>query len=175
MAFDLTPVLTGILSAGSSAFNEAGTPPGRVELTPGNLPAWDDCCAGQLYLRVVEIFPSGSPFPVFDSAQAGAAGKCAVKLMAVHLAIGIIRCAHSIDGDGDAPTPQQVTSDGYQMIEDMQILLDVIMCQVETIRKVMKVKLDRWAPQGVNGGCHGGEWNFFIAVDPCLTCPEDVA
>lgn len=172
MAFDLKPVLQGILSAAASAFEEAGTPPGRVELTPGGLPAWDDCCEGQLYLRVVEVFPSGSPFPAFDSAQQGAGGTCSVKLMAVHLALGMIRCAHTLDNDGVAPTPDEVSSDGNQMVDDMQILLDVIMCKVESISKVMKIKLDRWAPQGVNGGCHGGEWNFVIAMDPCL-CPEE--
>lgn len=173
MAFDLKPVLQGILSASASAFEEAGTPPGRVELTPGNLPAWDDCCEGQLYLRVIEIFPSGNPFPVFDSAQQGAAGKCAIKLMAVHLGLGIMRCAHTIDNDGNAPTPGEVTSDGNQMVDDMQILLDVIVCELEkSFKRIMKVKLDRWAPQGVSGGCHGGEWGFFIAMDPCLCPPE---
>lgn len=173
MAFDLKPVLKGILSAAASAFEEAGTPPGRVELSPGNLPAWDDCCEGQLYIRVLEIFPSGAPFPEFDSDQKGAAGKCAIKLMAVHLGLGMIRCAHTLDDDGHAPTPEEVTEDGDEMLDDMQTLLDVIVCELESIKGVMKVKLDRWSPQGVQGDCHGGEWAFFIAMDPCL-CPTGV-
>lgn len=173
MAVDLKPILNGVLSAASSAFEEAGTAPGRVELTPGNLPAWDDCCEGQLYLRVIEVFPS-LPFPQFDVDQKGAGGACAIKLLDVHIGLGIIRCAHSIDDDNNAPTPEEVTSDGFEMLDDMSTLLEVVVCQLEGIRGIMKIKLDRWTPQGVNGGCHGGEWGVHLAVDPCL-CKETVA
>lgn len=170
MAADLKPILNGILSAAASAFQEAGTPPGRVELSPGLLPAWDDCCEGQLYLRVVEVFPSGSPFPQFDQEQRGVGGSCSIKLLAVHLALGMIRCAATVDNDGNPPTAAEVTMDGNEMVDDMQVLLDVIACDLGSVSRIMKVKLDRWTPQGVQGGCHGGEWGFFIAVDPCL-CP----
>lgn len=171
MAVDLKPILHGILSAASSALETAGVPTGRVELTPGTLPAWDDCCAGQLYLRVKEMFPS-APFPQFDQAQRGAAGAlCAINLLDVYVGLGVIRCAHAVDEDGNAPTPTEVSEDGDEMVDDAMLLLNVILCDLKSIRGIQQVKLDRWVPQGVNGGCHGGEWGIHLAVDPCVTCP----
>jgi len=171
MAVDLKPILRGVLSAASSALIEAGVPTGRVELTPGNLPAWDDCCEGQLYLRVIEIFPA-APFPQFDANQRGAAGAlCAINMLDVHIGLGVIRCAHKIDDDLKAPTPEEVTGDGEEMVDDAMILLNTILCDLKGIKGIMQMKLDRWAPQGVNGGCHGGEWGIHLAVDPCVQCP----
>lgn len=172
MARDYSTVLKGILSASASALNEAGVPPGRVELTPGVAPAWDDCCSGQLYLRVVEVFPSagaGAAFPQMDSAQRGVGGRaCGFHMVAVHIGLGIIRCASTLDDDGSAPTPAEVTADGDEMLDDMAMLLDVLACEVGSLPGVMAVKVNRWTPQGVEGGCHGGEWGAYIGLDPCL-------
>ena len=167
---DLKPILQGILSANASAFVEAGTPPGRVELTPGLLPAWDDCCQGQLYLRVREVFPTG-PFPSFDSAQKGVNSACAIKLLSVSFAVGMMRCAATLDDNGNSPTPEQVSADGNLMLDDMNTILQTLVCTVPTIKGIQSLKMDRWVPQGVNGGCHGGEWGAMIAVDPCLCKP----
>lgn len=169
MSRDYTPILAAILEEARLALAE--NPPARVELTPGLLPAWDDCCAGQLYLRVIEIYPTagvGAAFPAIDSSQRGAGLACAVKLMAVHIGLGVIRCAHTVDDNGNPPTPAEVTADASEMLDDMSALLDVIVCQVPGVSGVMQVKLDRWQPQGVEGGCHGGEWGAYLAIDPCL-------
>lgn len=179
MAADLTPTLQGILSAAASALNEAGREPGRIELTPGNLPAWDDCCDGQLYLRVVEVYPTAgknSPFPQLDAAQSGAAGSvCSIHALAVHIGLGIIRCAATLDQDGNSPTSAAVTADAVLMLADMAALLDVLVCTVPSIRGVMALKMDRWIPQGVDGGCAGGEWGAYFAVNPCLCSDPLVA
>lgn len=176
MAVDYAPTLKQVLSAAASALNEAGRPPGRVELIPGLLPAWDDCCEGQLYLRVIEIYPTagnGSPFPQIDTQQRGAAGSaCAIHALAVHIGLGIIRCVHSLDDEGVAPKPEQVTNDGTLMLADMADLLDVLVCEVpNSVRGVMALKIDRWTPQGAEGGCAGGEWSAYLAMDPCLCGP----
>lgn len=168
---DYSLVLKGILSAAASALNAERRSPGRTELTPGTLPAWDDCCEGQLYLRTIEIFPSGSPFPAIDTQQRGVGVACSINMLAVHLGLGVIRCAATLDDNGAAPSPQAVTDDADEMLDDMATLLDVIACTAPTIPGVQQLKIDRWTPQGVEGGCHGGEWGFYIAVDPCL-CQE---
>lgn len=170
MDYTYAPILQSVLSAASSAFTEEGRPPGRVELTPGLLPAWDDCCKGQLYLRVMEVFPS-SPFPTFDTSQQGANLQCAIKMLDLHIGLGIIRCAATVADDTTPPTPEQVSADGVLMLNDMQTLLSVILCTVPTLPRIQKVKLDRWIPQGVQGGCGGGEWGVHLAVDPCVVCP----
>lgn len=173
MARDYGPILAQILTAANAALTDSGAPPGRVELVPGQRPAWDDCCEGQLYLRVVEIYPSvgtgqTAPFPAIDTQQRGAG--CGIRLLAFHLALGVIRCAAVVNDDGTPPTPGEVTADGLEAMADMSVLLDVLTCDVPGMTGVMKMKLDKWTPQGVNGGCHGGEWSFYIAVDPCLPC-----
>lgn len=168
---DLTPLLNGVLSAAASALEEQGRPTGRVERTPGLLPAWDDCCAGQLYLRVIEVFPT-APFPQFDAAQKGAAGSvCAIHMLAVRIGLGIIRCAAVLDDKGRPPTPARVQADADEMMDDMATLLDVLVCTVAKMPGVLAFKMDRWQPQGVDGSCHGGEWGAYLAVDPCL-CSE---
>ena len=55
-------------------------------------------------------------------------------------------------------------------MEDLDTMLNVIVCKVPEVAGVTRVKVGRWVPQGVQGGCHGGEWTFYAAVDPCLTC-----
>lgn len=172
---DLTPINTGILSAAASALNDEGRAPGRVELTPGNVPAWDDCCKGQLYLRTIEVYATAgrnTPFPQIDTSQSGAAGsRCTIHALAVHIGLGILRCAATLDSQGKAPTPARVTNDAVQMYDDMNTLLNVLVCDVPSVKGVMALKIDRWQPSGVEGGCVGGEWGAYYAIDPCLCQP----
>lgn len=172
MSVDLSTILRGVLSAASSALNEADRPTGRVELTPGLLPAWDDCCDGQLYLRVIEIYPSvgvGSPFPQIDTTQRGpASSTCSIKMLAVHIGLGVLRCAATVDEQGNSPTSSQVSEDEELILADMSTLLDVLVCESHKLPGIQQMKLDRWQPQGPQGGCAGGEWGAYFAVDPCL-------
>jgi hypothetical protein len=172
---DYVPILDGVLSAAASALNAQGRPTGRVERTPGILPAWDDCCEGQLYLRLIEVYPTagkGAPFPQFDAAQQGAAGgTCSLHALGFRIGLGVIRCAATVDDDGNAPAPVAVTADADVMLDDMATLLDVLVCTVAKMPGVMALKMDRWQPKGVEGGCHGGEWGAVLALDPCLCQP----
>lgn len=176
---DLEPILTSILSAASSALNEAGVPASLVHLAPGTTPAWDNCCegGGQLWLRVVEVYPTSGgrgSFPAIDTQQQGVAGGCGIHLLAVHLALGVMRCAHTVNDQGVPPTGPEMTSDALATLTDLSVLLDVIGCEVPDVVGVQSAKVDRWNPQGVLGGCAGGEWGFFVAVDPCLCKPLPV-
>lgn len=171
--FDLAPVLTSILSAASSSLNDAGVPAALVHVAPGQQPAWDNCCegGGQLWLRVVGVYPTSggrAAFPAIDTQQQGVGVGCGVHLLAVHLALGVMRCAHTISDRGVPPTADEMTDDAFATLTDMGLLLDVIGCEVPALPRVQSMKVDRWTPQGVQGGCVGGEWGFFIAVDPCL-------
>lgn len=169
------PLMTSILSVAASALNEAEVPAHLVHLSPGNLPAWDGCCSGggQLWLRLAEAYPSagiGAAFPAIDAAQRGVG--CGVNLLALRLGLGIMRCAHTIDSRGKAPTSAQMSGDALATYDDLGLLLDVITCEVPTLPGAMSVKVDRWTPQGVQGGCVGGEWGFYVAFDPCLCQPQ---
>lgn len=174
MARNFRPIYTSILSAAASAINPAN-PVGLTHVAPGLLAAWDDCCSGQLYLRTIEVYPTAgrnTPFPQFDAGQPGVG--CGVNLLAFHLALGVIRCAHTIDDNGTPPTADEMTGDAFDAIDDLSLLLDVISCDLLGLPGIMGVKVGRWQPQGVQGGCHGGEWDFYAAVDPCICTPVEV-
>lgn len=171
----LEPVLTSILSAASSALSEAGLPAELVHLSPGDIPSFDNCCegGGQLWLRLAEVFPTAgqdAAFPALDSAQKGG---CGVNLLALHLALGVMRCAHTIDERGRFPSGPEMTEDALGSYDDLMILLNVIVCDLDKLTGVQRVKVDRWSPRGVQGGCAGGEWGFFVAFDPCLCQPPE--
>lgn len=175
---DYGPTFVGILSAAASALSEKGRGTALVHLAPGNEAAWDNCCegGGQTYLRVGEIYPTagqGSPFPNIDAAQRGVG--CGVTLLALHLYLGVIRCAHTLDDHGTPPTATEMSDDALSALADMAILLDVISCRVPEVWGVQQVKVGQWTPQGVLGGCAGGEWEFYVAVDPCIDCSEPAA
>lgn len=162
-------ILFAVLEEARKALEAAGRAPGRVVLAPGTTAAWDDCCEGQLYLRVPEVFPSAT-FPQFDTAQKGVSLSCAIKMLNVRIGLGVIRCAATVKDDGNAPTAAEVSADGTMMLDDMATLLEVITCKLQGIKGIETVKLDRWIPQGVQGGCHGGEWGVHLAIYPCLPC-----
>jgi len=133
--------------------------PSRViEVAPGSVVAWDDCCGGQLWSRVVVVEP-------FIGRQSGASLPCGVLYWNVRVALGIIRCAHTLTDSGNAPAAHLVAQDGQEMLRDLAVLQEVVLCHPQT-RSILN-----WTPLGPQGGCHGGEWQFTISVGTCA-CPE---
>lgn len=180
---DLPGILTPLVETVAKVLEDAGRPVGLAHLVPGVLPAWDNCCegAGQAYLRVIEVYPTAgsgqppTPFPQRDTMQrgVGAGGGCSINLLALHLGLGVIRCAHSVDDHGNPPTAAEMTSDAAGMLDDMGLLLEVI-TQVFTAHKALpKVIVGSWTPRGPEGGCVGGEWTLYAALDPCLGVIEE--
>lgn len=143
-----------------------GREPGRiVPIVPGTEPAWDDCCAGQLYGQVLEIAPSGDRSPTPGGIACGVTGWVA------SLAIGLLRCAHTVDDRGRAPSAEHVYSDGREMLHDMRVIHDALLASRAT-RSVIG-----WSPLTVEGGCHGGEWRFTVRLPlypPIAVAGEEV-
>lgn len=157
--------LTSVLEAYSSAAGQLLDPtPGRVVLlAPGQEAAWDDCCDGQVWVRLVNVEPT----PTFDPSRRGGLGVCATPFFVVTAEIGVTRCAAVFDDNrGTAPTPAAITADGEQSVADMSTLLGVLACDDNT-RSIVS-----WTPTGPMGGCHGGYWTFTLAVDNCIQCQE---
>lgn len=161
MSSSLEPTLEAILRKAVSAFAEQGTLPKEVFLAPGAEVAHDNCCdgGGELYLRVVEIYPTGRPFPARDNG----ASVCGAALIAVTLAIGTVRCAHTVDEYGTPPSAEQMTNDELQLLDDMAILHDVL-ARLSGEGVVPKVSVSSWKPQGPRGGCVSGEWVFTVGI-----------
>lgn len=134
------------------------TPVTRAFVQVGANVAHDDCCGGQVWVRVVSlapVYPGNAPAncaPIYYNAQ---------------LAMGTIRCAAVVDDNGVAPAPSTITAEAHDMTQDMHDLMAAIQCCGE---KPMPV-INSWTPTGPLGGCAGGEWTFTIKIDNC-GCPE---
>lgn len=115
---------------------------GRVVLSPGEEPAWDDCCQGQLYVRLRQVQPRNSEPGCFATAWT------------YRLAIGVVRCAATVNNQGEPPSARQVTNDAEEMLRDMNQLQQTLLDVGHTSQ------VEEWQPLGPSGGCHGGEWLF---------------
>lgn len=150
--------LDGILEHSRVALRDQGTVPGLVHLSPGAEVAWDNCCegGGQLYVRVVQQYPSGRPFPSQDLS----ANSCSPLMRVALCAVGVIRCAHTLDSDGRPPTAAEMTGDTKATLRDAEALWDTLVCEVKP--EVPGLIVGAWTPLGPQGGCVGGEWQFYL-------------
>lgn len=162
------PIMGTLLTCAQDALNSYSRPVGLVSLVPGGEVAWDNCCddGGQLYVRLVEMYPSGRPFPNADGQAA-----CAPVMLAARLAVGVIRCAHTVDDNGVPPSAAELTADALSMTADASILLEALKCCFPTSDShIMKSLIGRWEPKGPSGGCAGGEWAVTVGFGTC-NCP----
>lgn len=157
----LTENIAGIVAAYTQAAHEAlEVKPGRTLLVaPGAEVAWDDCCEGQLWGRVVNLAPLQS------TSQQSARG-CFEPFYLLSIELGILRCASVVNNQGKAPRPETLTDEGLRGIADMAALLEAIQCNDRTRT------IGRWTPRGPDGGCVGGFWTFDVRVSNCIDCEE---
>lgn len=137
-------------------------PVGRAHLAPGDQVAFDECCegGGQLWVRLVDLRPSGT------NTRQQRGFPCGVVSWRASLAVGVIRCAHTVDESGNAPTVDQLNGDTLAMTQDCVDLMQAIQCCFSgTIADL------QWDPLGPEGGCVGGEWSFTRLFDNC-PCPD---
>lgn len=116
--------------------------PGRSVIAPGGEVAWDNCCDGQLSVRII------SAVTAYDRGQ-----KCVTGIKVTY-GVAIVRCVQSLDDRGRPPTEEQITDDGFTMIDDMCALH----AGIETTDLGHRTVIGSWTPSGPMGGCAGGEW-----------------
>jgi hypothetical protein len=139
-------------------------PVGRSLIVPGIDEAWDDCCNGQLSVRVLSITPSGRPFPSQDLSACPA-------LYAALIGLTVIRCAATSADDGTPPPAAALTSEALGLLTDMAIMrraLLGLMDEGSKPRGLETVRLSEWFPKGPQGGCVGGEWQAYLGMAPCF-------
>lgn len=128
-------------------------------LAPGEQVAWDNCCeedgaGGQLWVRCVAVYPG---WPKIDNDQ-----KCGIRLATAVLGVGVLRCAHTLDDQGNPPTAAEMTGDATRIMEDMEDMLSGVMENFEWHHSV-----GQYQTVGPDGGCAGGEWTVNVRVQPC--------
>lgn len=137
--------------------------PGRVLIAPGEQVAWDACCDGQLWVRVVGVRDVTAEL----GGRSGADGSCAVLAWGVTVGVGVLRCTPSVDDRGRAPSAGEVTGSAEQVLADMAATSRALLC----CAPVSRPRSLAWAPLGPEGGCAGGEWTFEVWLGVCA-CPE---
>ena len=161
MAADLIgPLLGRVLD---EAYSVLDPKPSRKALYSGSQVAWDDCCEGQVWVRLVAMEPVTG-----DPRQNRAMGPCGVLMWRATIGVGILRCAAVLNDDGSAPSPTVLTAETLTMTSDMSALAQAISCSIPTnIKGLMKMQVIRWDPLGPDGGCVGGEWTVQALVNTC--------
>ena len=157
--------LPAVLSEVLGTVAESVSPePGRAVLVPGVEAAWDDCCAGQVAVRIVSLTP------VYRGRR-GASDLCDLVHWNVTLGVGIVRCIAVVDDHGRAPSAERITADAEQMVADMLAIKNALL--YTKFSHVQQLTLGQWVPQGAEGACAGGEWvvNFLLPV--CVPSVEE--
>ncbi len=134
--------------------------------TGGLLTTWDNCCEGQTWVRLA-------------SQEAIAAPKMGMRPQApcrrswlVTLGVGALRCAATMNDQGEAPPPEAVTANARQTVVDKDALIEAVQCCLPSTAGVQSFELTRWDALGPDGGCVGGEWTLTMVVQT-IDCEDD--
>jgi hypothetical protein len=130
-----------------------------IDLYPGDVVAWDDCCSGQLSFRLVSMTPNFAN----PAGRTSLRGPCAVKWWDIVIEVKILRCTPTVGSNNVAPRAEKISESGLEVVRDMQTVLNAI-------KKGSAIyDLGVWNPAGPQGGCVGGSWEFTMRADadPC--------
>lgn len=158
MATDLFgPLLEDALTAASRACTSAK----RQIIAVGEV-AFDDCCDGQVWARLISAVPAPQTNQTPAAAQA-----CGVVMWDATVGIGMVRCAATVNDQGAAPAPSVLCYEALTATADMAALQAAISCDLAPTRGARRVRFLRWDAIGPEGGCVGGEWQISVLVDVC--------
>ena len=146
------PMLSLYADEASRALTRDGRPVKHTFVSPTPV-AHDRCCEGMVYSRIETVVPQTAPTPE------GVRQVCEPHGFTLNLAVGVLRCASTIDSRGRPPSAQRIADDGLMQADDLQSLKDAILGRDETRA------LGTWTPIPNEGGCVGGEWLFSVRVD----------
>lgn len=150
MALDLTNATRGLLNAVHESLEHEV---GRAFVQVGTEVAWDNCCDGQLSLRVISAqpqYPNGTR-----------TAKCGPIYWRVVIGISVLRCASTVNDRGVAPSAKTITDEAVASFEEMAR----VQTAVEDYLGDRLITFSDWTPQGPSGGCAGGEWTLTMRVD----------
>jgi hypothetical protein len=145
--------LQAVLDAAEARLDECSEPVGQTGILPGASIAWDNCCDGQLWVRVIDITPI---------ATTNAAGVPCVTYLKIQAALGLVRCWAIVDDDGVPPSAAEMEADATSMLVDA----DALMAALQDVGATVS----RGVPLGPQGNCGGWEWTFTFLKTPCVGC-----
>jgi hypothetical protein len=125
----------------------------QIVLQPGEEVAWDECCDGMLYVKVINVTP------VQGNTKANGM-PCGILAWSVQFGIGVLRCVATIDDRGNPPGAVKINADGAQFSKDMSNLLASVVCLGEAT-------INEAVPLGPQGTCAGSEVRFTLRLPVC--------
>lgn len=150
MTFDPYTPAKGLLDTIDEGLAE---PVGRSFVQVGGEVAWDNCCDGQLSVRVIVARPKYPNGPT--------TAKCGPIYWDLTVGISVLRCASTVNDKGTPPSPEKITEEAGLVFADMTEVKDIFENYLGDRLRV----IDGWSPQGPNGGCAGGEWTLTMRID----------
>ena len=151
------PVLQAVLTAADLALQECSRPVSLVTLSPGSSVVWDDCCNGEVWVRLISMTPN-TPSPGTPLSD-----------VTVTAAVGVVRCLHGMEDDGSPPTASEMTEDTLGQLADADALLAALVDLVPG-PNTRNLTVTSGLPLGPQGYCGGFEWTFTFRQLLCLGC-----
>jgi hypothetical protein len=168
----IAPIALTLLDCLRTEMAKTPTPPGKVELRPGDSVAAlistteDECCAGLAWVRPDADFPSGQ-FPAQDEG----AHKCGPVQWAVTLEVGAMRCAPVGDAQ-TLPTAEQWAEAAFTQLDDRAAMRRAICClQSADSMRGRLVQVGPGLPLPVAGACTGAIYTVTVSAPAC-DCPQ---
>lgn len=166
MADTMGPAVEDLRDHVAARLAACGAPACLVSLQPGNTVAWDMCCEcggdgeGQMWVRVISAVAKPASTQVND-----------VTHLQVRVAVGVVRCMHGVDSDGNPPTAAEMDGDTLRMTRDADRMMDAIRSWAGTpfvVRKFLQV--EQGVSLGPQGYCGGWEWTLSFPLQLCPGC-----
>jgi hypothetical protein len=93
--------------------------------------------------------------------------------LAVDLVVGVLRCAPTVNDQGEAPTCEALGESSARVYEDAYAVATGILCCLVPDHKLRPFVMGAQRPVGPAGGCAGTETRFTVAlVDPPPGCQD---
>ncbi|MFF4385621.1 hypothetical protein ACFY0G_02325 [Streptomyces sp. NPDC001552] len=178
----LSCVCVALDQAAADVPGQPGCPDCRTCLVPGT-PAWDTCedpcgttppkAGGQLTVNVLRTYPS-TTFPQEDREIRGLKNCPPPTLLAVVLAVTLLRCAPGPTEDGCPPTCEELNQASRVLHVDLATVYNALLCCLPETTPVPRRR--RWVLGesrviGPEGGCVGLEQRVTIGIHACYPCP----
>jgi len=158
---------------GDPAISPYGCPDRACVYNGGVIVAFEDCCLGQLWVSWGRTYPTLT-FPT-ELGDPDLVRACLAN--GTHLAtdfeVGIIRCAPTMDEQGNPPSCEAISDSALQMHYEARVILRAITCclqewNADNTRPRYGIWRDQ-VPAGDAGTCVGSVLRVTIA-EPLCTC-----
>lgn len=154
----------------SLAMAECGAPSCRISLSPTSATPIDICCDcgdgdGQAWVSVIRAMPKAT--------AAAGYSPCGFETEVLFV-LGISRCAHTINDQGEAPSGAELNEDTAKLLRDYQIMLRAVLThwvpEMDLDKQMYRV--GDYDVHPVRGGCLAATLEVFATFANCMgECP----